>query len=53
MKRNINIYLWPYIGPVVMNELKKTCVICGSFMLEERNTTYYFVQKSIFDGTKL
>ena len=30
-----------------MNDLKKTCVICESVMLEERNTTYYFVLKSI------
>ena len=24
MKRRTNVHLWPYIGPVVMNELKKT-----------------------------
>ena len=48
MKRKKNVHLWPYIGPVVMNDLKKTCVICESFMLEERNTAYYFVLKSIF-----
>ena len=48
MKRKTNIHLWPYIGPVVMNDLKKKCVIYKSIMLEERNTKYYFVLKSIF-----
>ena len=43
MKRKTNVHLWPYIGPVVMNELKKTCVICESFMLEE-------FDKQIVDG---
>ena len=43
-----NIHLWPYIGPVVMNELKKIYVICESFVLEERNTAYYFLLESIF-----
>ena len=35
MKRKINVHLWPHIGPVVMNELKKICVVCKSFMLKE------------------
>ena len=48
MKRKTNVHLWPYIEPVVMNDLKKTCVICESCMSEERNTAYYFVLKSIF-----
>ena len=33
MKRKINIHLWPYNGPVVINKRKKTCVIFESFML--------------------
>ena len=47
MKRKTNVRLWPYIEPVMMNELKKACFICESFMLEERNTVYYIVEKSI------
>ena len=46
IKRKTNVHLWPYIGPVVMNTLKKTCVVCKSFML--RSSAYYFVLKSIF-----
>ena len=33
MKRLTNVHLWPYIGPVVINKLKKICVICESIML--------------------
>ena len=32
----------------MMNDLKKTCVICEYFMLEERNTAYFFGLKLIF-----
>ena len=48
MKRKTNVHLWPYIGPVVMNELKRICVVCKSFMLEGRLSAYYFVLESIF-----
>ena len=51
MKRKTNIHLWPYIGPAVMNELEKSCVVCKSFMLEERFSAYYFVLKSTFEMT--
>ena len=52
MRRKTNVHMWRYIGPVVMNKLKKACVICESFMIEERNTAYYFALKSNFYGTK-
>ena len=42
------MHLRPYIGPVVVNELKKSCVVCESFMLEERSSAYHFVLKSVF-----
>ena len=42
MKRQ-NVHLWPYSGPVVMNELEKPCLVCKSFMLEEQSSAYYFV----------
>ena len=48
MKRKTNVYLWPCISPVVITELKKICVMCKSFMLEEQSSAYDFVLKSIF-----
>ena len=49
MRNKTNPYLWPYIGPCVVNELKKTVVICESFILEERTDAYIFVLNSMFE----
>ena len=49
MKRRTNVHMWPYIGPTVMNDLKKSVVCCESFVLEERHDAYAFVLSSMFD----
>ena len=48
MKRKTNVHSSPCIGPVVMNKLKKTSVVCKLFMLEECPLVCYFMLKSIF-----
>ena len=40
--------MWPYIGFAVMDDMKRTGVVCESFMLEERHESYIFIMQSIF-----
>ena len=48
MKRTTNVHMWPYIGFAVMDDMKRTGVVCESFMLEERHESYIFIMQSIF-----
>ena len=48
MKRTTNVHMWPYIGFAVMDDMKRTGVVCESFMLEERHEAYTFIMQSIF-----
>ena len=47
MKRNTNVYEWPYIGPTVLNDLNHIAVVCEAFCIAERLEAYQFVLKSM------
>ena len=48
MKRTTNVHMWPYIAIAVMDDMKRTSVVCESFMVEKRHESYVFILQSIF-----
>ncbi|MGH7954861.1 MAG: hypothetical protein ACREOZ_02755 [Gloeomargaritales cyanobacterium] len=49
MKRQLNQFHWPYVGPVVLDENRKVTVIAEAFVNSETLDQYAFIMKSIFE----
>lgn len=47
MKRRLNIYLWPYIAPVVKNEFNHTCVVAECLVAGERGDAYVAILEGL------
>lgn len=48
MKRQMNEFHWPYIGPVVLTSEMQVQVVCESIIIEESLPSYAFVLNNLF-----